>query len=124
MFYLTEEYKYENIKKFVNSTNNNEYELLTKENEYTHGSKTIISVKHKTCGNVFSVICSHFYRDNNRCPKCVKALYFSSKTQETFEKEVFEAVGDEYKVIGKYINNSTKIDLLHKNCRTNLFSYT
>ena len=40
MFYLTEEYSYNNIKNYVNTTNNKEYTLLTTENEYTHGSKT------------------------------------------------------------------------------------
>ena len=30
------------------------------------------------------------------------------KTQEEFEKEVFELVGDEYRVLGKYINGQNK----------------
>lgn len=38
------------------------------------------------------------------------------KTQEEFEKNVFDLVGDEFKVIGKYENNQTKIRFKHKIC--------
>lgn len=30
------------------------------------------------------------------------------KTQEEFEKEVYELTNNEYTVVGKYINNKTK----------------
>ena len=38
------------------------------------------------------------------------------KTQQQFENEVYELYGDEYKVIGEYINNKTKIRVHHEKC--------
>ena len=38
------------------------------------------------------------------------------KTTEEFKVEVFNLVGDEYQVIGEYVNNHTKIKILHKKC--------
>lgn len=38
------------------------------------------------------------------------------KTQEEFEQEVYELVGDEYTVIGEYKNNKTKILIRHNEC--------
>jgi len=39
-----------------------------------------------------------------------------AKTQEKFELEVNEIFGEEYSVIGKYINNRTKIEIKHNIC--------
>lgn len=114
MFYLSEKFKYENVKTFIES--DNEYQLLTDEKDYQN-SKTILSVKHLTCGNIFNVRGHHFVNDNNRCPKCNKNKYFCKRvSQEEFTDKVQEIVGDEYIVVGTYINNSTKIDLLHTEC--------
>lgn len=38
------------------------------------------------------------------------------KTDEEFRREVFNLVGDEYTILGKYINNHTKIRAYHKKC--------
>jgi len=38
------------------------------------------------------------------------------KTTEEYKNEVFNLVGDEYIVSGEYINDSTKIPMLHKTC--------
>jgi len=38
------------------------------------------------------------------------------KTQEEFKKEVYDAVGEEYSVIGKYVNRKTKILMRHNIC--------
>lgn len=40
------------------------------------------------------------------------------KTQEEFEKEVLEKTNNEYMVLGKYINNRTKIKFKHIKCGT------
>ena len=52
----------------------------------------------------------------NRCKKC----YYDSirKTHEKFVQEVFDLVGDEYKVIGKYIGGCNRVQILHKKCGT------
>lgn len=38
------------------------------------------------------------------------------KTQKEFENEVFELCGNEYSVLGKYINGETKIEMKHIKC--------
>lgn len=38
------------------------------------------------------------------------------RTQEEFERDVFNAVKDEYTVIGKYINTDTKVKIRHNIC--------
>ena len=39
-----------------------------------------------------------------------------NKTHEEFVQQVFNLVGDEYEVIGKYINARTKIKMKHNKC--------
>lgn len=39
------------------------------------------------------------------------------KTQEAFEQEVYDLVGDEYIVTGKYVTNKTYIEMLHTTCK-------
>ena len=45
-----------------------------------------------------------------RCPSCWK------KDTETFKEEVFNFVGDEYTVLGEYINKATPIEIKHNTC--------
>lgn len=40
------------------------------------------------------------------------------KTTETFKEEVKNIVGDEYEVIGEYVNSKTNIGFIHKTCDT------
>jgi transposase-like protein len=47
---------------------------------------------------------------NFRCPECYGKF---KKTQEEFEKEIYELVGDEYLVLSKYNNNQTKVLFKH-----------
>jgi predicted Zn-ribbon and HTH transcriptional regulator len=39
------------------------------------------------------------------------------KTHEEFVNEVYDLVGEEYKVLGEYVNSNTKIRLFHNNCK-------
>lgn len=48
----------------------------------------------------------------------VKDVQTPKKTQEQFEKEVYDLVGDEYKVVGKYISGGEKIEIKHVPCGT------
>lgn len=75
-------------------------------------SKTKILVRHNICGyewetNPYSLINGH------GCPKCTNHLKGNTAW---FKKRVFELVGEEYTVLGEYINNSTKIKIKHNIC--------
>lgn len=112
MAILTDEYKYEKIKEYINNTEG--YKLLTKEKDYK-SSKTKLTIQHD-CGNIFYCRGHHFLKSNSRCPKCNKDKYFPKrKTLEMFKQEVFDLVKDEYTVISKnYESTNKKIKLLHK----------
>ena len=65
------------------------------------------------CNNhEYSVRRSDFLNDV-RCPKCFGT---HQKTTEEFKKEVYDLVGNEYEVVGEYINNYTLIEIKHNVC--------
>jgi hypothetical protein len=99
----------EQFKKEVFELTGNEFEVL---GEYIN-SYTKIKIKHNVCGNVFLQFPTTFIKGKIRCPKCAKNL---KKTTGDFKKEVFNIFGDEYEVLGEYINNHTKIEIKHNVC--------
>lgn len=86
-----------------------EYELI---GEYVRCHDKVL-FKHNICGNEFEMT-PHAFLSGQRCPKCQHRSY--KKTTEEFRQEIYNLVGDEYKLIGEYVNNRTKVKLLHKEC--------
>lgn len=78
-------------------------------------NKTKIKMKHNVCGHEWDVEPSSFLR-GARCPKCANNR--RRKSHQQFVKEVYELVGDEYEVLGKYINSGTHIKMRHNVCGT------
>ncbi|MFD2216510.1 zinc-ribbon domain-containing protein [Metabacillus endolithicus] len=86
-----------------------EYEIL---GTYIN-AKTKIKMIHSKCGYEWETATpSNFTNKNNpkRCPKCAGNI---QKTTELFKKEVFNLVGDEYTVLGEYINAHHLFDQLN-----------
>lgn len=75
-------------------------------------SNTKILVKHNICGYEWKTN-PHSFINGHGCPKCTNKLKGNT---EWFKKRVFELVGNEYTVLGEYINNSTKIKMKHNTC--------
>jgi hypothetical protein len=77
-------------------------------------TSTHIRMKHNKCGLEWDVSPNNF-SSGYRCSHCFRK---PRKTHEHFLNEIREAVGDEYQVLEKYVNKSTKIGFLHnsKNC--------
>lgn len=98
-----EEYKQE-----VKIAGNDEYEVLS--DEYK-GNKTHLKMLHKICGFEYMAK-PNVFLSGSRCPFCAGKV---RKNTEYFKKEVFDLVGDEYKIIGEYKNTHTKIKIQH-NC--------
>ncbi|TDX48334.1 DUF2726 domain-containing protein [Orenia marismortui] len=90
-----------------------EYSFLEK---YKKGTRKI-KIKHNKCGNIYYVR-PHDFLSGNRCPECSlkKTIKKLRKSNNQFKIEVRELVGDEYTVLGKYINYGTKIKIRHNNC--------
>ena len=103
----TEEFKTE-VKNLVGD----EYTVL---GEYIN-NKTKILIKHNICGNIQNTLPNTFLK-KHRCFQCSPINYSSKKkTTEEFKTEVKSLVGDEYTVLGEYINVSTKILMKHNIC--------
>ena len=88
-------------------------------NEYTFldtyvNATTKLKVKHNKCGKIYNVLPSNFLK-GNRCPYCNGN---AKKTGARFKQEVQDLVGDEYTVLGSYINTNTKIKIKHNICGT------
>lgn len=80
-------------------------------------NNTKIKFKHMVCNNEFSMTPINLFKGNG-CPICnrIKSKLSQTKTQEEFEKELYELYNDEYKLVDKYINSRTKIKFIHTKC--------
>ena len=88
---------------------NDEYTLLE---DYIN-SKTKILMKHNKCGFEWKVAPDNFLA-GTKCPKC--NINRQRLTTEEFKKRVFNKVGNDYTVLGDYINYNTKILMKHNKC--------
>lgn len=98
----------------------NEYLDLVKnktDGEYLVLSRYInstIKVKHQhvKCGHIFGMSPNSFIQ-GQRCPNCSPN---KKKNTEIYKKQLFDLIGNEYKITEDYINNDTKIKHLHIVC--------
>ena len=90
----------------VSVITNNEYKVMGNFQTMT----TDIMLYHETCHTKFSTKPYNFLR-RQICPKCTKRK--NKKSNNDFIKEVHSLVGDEYTILGNYVNNSTKIKMRH-----------
>jgi hypothetical protein len=86
-----------------------EYSIL---GEY-QSSHSKITFKHNKCQSEYEVSPSNFL-SGKRCPSCFGRR--TKKTGEDFKRFVEETVGNEYTVVGKYKNASSKIEIRHNTC--------
>ena len=96
----------------VKSIHGNDYILLS----CYDGAKSKINVIHKVCGSEFETTPNNLY--NGGCKKCgLKNMKKKQrKTNEKFISEVLKYGNREYETLEGYINNTTKIKMLHKEC--------
>jgi len=86
-----------------------EYEVL----ERYKNSATKIKLLHNKCGREYITTPNSFIQ-GHRCNLCYQN---HTKTQEEFVEEVKNLFGNEYVVLGKYVNVKTKIRILHVECQ-------
>lgn len=92
------------------------YELVGDEYTVLEDFKTTsegILTRHNECGYEWNTTPPSAFLNGTRCPLCAGNML---KTHEQFVNEVFELVGIEYKVLGKYINSNKKILMQHVTC--------
>lgn len=88
---------------------NNEYTVL---GEYK-GALKKIEMRHEKCKKTYKVTPHDFLSGGNRCPYCNgnKKL-----TTDEFKNKVKKLEGEEYTILGQYINTDTKIKIKHNIC--------
>ncbi|WP_283695808.1 hypothetical protein [Clostridium perfringens] len=97
-----EEFVQEVIEKY-----GDKYEILEK----YKGNKIKILIRHNKCNYEWKIEPSNLLQGKS-CPKCAGNI---KKTTEEFKKDVKNKYGDEYTVLGEYINAKTKV-LVRHNC--------
>lgn len=90
----------------IKSLVGNEYNVL---GSYIGKDKPVL-MKHNKCAYEWDVQPNNFLLRGSRCPKCAGLV---KKTTKQFKQEVFDLVGDEYKVLGEYIGAHSDIKLIH-----------
>ena len=101
------------------------YSLFKEEYTFLEEYKNIrtkIKVMHNTCNHVFCVTPHNFLRGSS-CPKCARLTVATKlkKTQKEWDDEVYSYVGSEYVFTEPYVNDNTKISVIHNRCKN---SYT
>lgn len=109
---------FEKFQKEVFQLVGNEYEIL---GEYID-TKTKLLMRHNcsSCNNYEWMIKPSHFLANVRCPKCRGGV---AKSEQQFKQEVFDLVGTEYTVLGKYISTHKKILMRHncEKCNNNIY---
>lgn len=101
------------FKKYLAKETKNEYKLISS----FDGVDKPIKLLHIKCGHIYKVRPAGFIR-GFRCAFC-RYKKLSQKfrmSQENFAKRMQQKHGNEYEILGKYINAKTKIKFLHRNC--------
>lgn len=112
---MAKKYTYTEIKNFIEAESGSGCRLLSK--EYIN-CKSKLKIK-CLCGEDFKTTFDEFKNDKKR--QCNKCGYMNGgkehrKPHKYFINEVYQLVGNEYTVVDKYINDSTKITLRHNDC--------
>lgn len=76
------------------------------------GAHVKVSIFHEVCKESFMMTPTHFL-SGERCPRCAG---LKRKNTNDFKEEVYHLIGNEYSVLGEYINARYKICMRHENC--------
>jgi hypothetical protein len=76
--------------------------------------KSFITVLHISCNRTFRMVASNFLT-KQYCPLCKKeaTMLKHHKTHEQFIKDMYDTYGNEYEVLGTYINSKTHVLIKH-----------
>ena len=103
----------EQVEREINDISNNEFVLIS---TYKNNS-TNLKLKHNIgdCGYVFEKTFKNFSK-YPICPKCEGRV--RNRDTDMFKNEVEELVGDEYSVLGEYIDTKIHVTMQHNTCKT------
>lgn len=104
---------HEQFLKRVKDLVGDEYQVLSKYKNYV----TKVLMLHTKCSKTFQSVPAYFFSGNG-CPNCGRksSIANRTKTHDSFLKEVYKLVGNEYTFLETYINSATKIKVRHNSC--------
>lgn len=106
----------DDFKKAIKKMYGNEYILKS---NYVN-TKTYVKMMHTKCNHTYNVTPSNFLK-GKKCPFCSRKR--PQRNTEWFKKMVKDKYGDEYTVLGEYIETHTPILMKHNKCN-NIFEAT
>ena len=106
---MTKEERKQNFYQKFNALHNGVIKLLS---DYIN-SRESVECECLVCGYKWAPRSSTLLLEGYGCPKCHQKQRF---TTESFKEKVYDMYGDEYTVLGEYINNKTKILFRHNQC--------
>ena len=104
-------YTIEHFQNIIKNKFNNEWEILSDYN----GIFSKLILRHKICGHTDEKIAKHINEGRLTCRICNPNGYANTK-EDFMKKFILRDVENEYVVLGEYINATTKIEFLHKEC--------
>lgn len=93
------------------------YDLVGEEYEVVgdyRGANHYVTMKHNTCGKLMESTTASGFLMGTRCHNCSKPN--QNRDTNSFENEVFELTGKEYKVLGEYTSARDTIKMKHTHC--------
>lgn len=74
-----------------------------------------VHLRHNRCGNEYTTSFYQFNGMGQRCPACKGGV---RKSPNTFKREVYELVGDEYTLLSEYENSHKHVKIKHNKCNS------
>ncbi len=110
----------DNIKNQINDIYDCKYTVLS---DSFKNQRSKISVKCNTCNNTWCPTIDNLLREKVGCPVCAGELSSvkQRKTQEKFCFDMNKIYYDKFKVVGKYINSTTKIEIKCTKCDCQIY---
>lgn len=115
------------VKKIVEEDTDNEYSLLSIENQgkkNLHTGKTMkrkMTLKHNVCGHTYALDIYEFIEGKRRCGKCKGKVLQEQNSEdiEIIKSKIKELTEGEYSFVDDhYINSKTEHEFLHHACGT------
>lgn len=121
--YDNAKFNFDNVKKYIECDSNSGCILISQ--EYIN-AKTRITIQCK-CGNQFTATITNFKRGKRQCNDCGKVIARDKRMQSTgysnrkrstekFKQQVLDIIGNEYEILGEYINIKEPIEIRHNVC--------
>ena len=100
---------------------NNDYELLGNYEK----SKRKIKIFHRTCNTIYEATPDTVYK-GCKCPTCGNKSHgsYHKKNTKLFKEEVMKLVGEDYEVLGEYVDSQTNILIRHNSKLCNFHEYS